>query len=128
MFFMHFRKKRTLEKYYAYRENKPKTSRCDFCVNDPVEKKEIFIHWKIIKNIFPYDSIAEEHDLLIPKRHFQKESEMSSEEWHELVHIKTVSLSKEKKYDFIWENFAHMRSVLHYHLHLLRFKRSKQKS
>ncbi len=123
---MNFRTKRTLEKYNRYREDfAGKKPKCDFCVENPDNKKLIFSYWKILKNIFPYDQIAEEHDLIIPKRHFRKESEMTEEERAELVHIKTHRLSRGKKYDFIWENFAHMRSVEHYHLHLLRFKRKK---
>ena len=54
-----------------------------------------------------------------------KESEMTAEERAELVFIKTQILSDQKKYDCTWENFPHMRSVEHYHVHLLFFKRNK---
>ncbi|MFA5831138.1 MAG: HIT domain-containing protein [Candidatus Paceibacterota bacterium] len=122
---MQFRKKRTLEKYRAYKEkNKKEKPKCDFCLDEPSDKKLVFAHWKILKNIFPYDRIAEEHDLLIPRRHFSEESEMTAEEREELVFIKTRLLPKKKKYDLVWENFSHMRSVSHYHVHLLRAKRA----
>ena len=122
---MDFRKKRTLKKHHAYRSTKDFKMKCDFCITEPSSKKQSFVYWKILKNIFPYDRIAEEHDLIIPKRHFQHESEMTNNERAELVHIKSHQLSAHKKYDFIWENFLHMRSMEHYHLHLLRFKRKK---
>ncbi len=123
---MDFRTKKTREKYHAYREEQGlKKKKCDFCDENAVNKQWAFTYWKILKNIFPYDLIAEEHDLIVPKRHFKKESEMTAEERSELVYLKTHKLSKSKKYDFTWENFAHTRSVEHYHLHLLRFKRSK---
>jgi len=122
---MHYRKKKTLEKYHEYQKIKEsEKSACDFCHEEPDNKKLSFEHWKIIKNIFPYDRIAEYHDLLIPKRHFRKESEMTGEEREDLVFIKTQILSKQKKYDCVWENFPHVRSVEHYHVHLLFFKRS----
>jgi diadenosine tetraphosphate (Ap4A) HIT family hydrolase len=98
---------------------------CDFCAEMPQDKKKMFTHWKIFKNIFPYDRIAEEHDLLVPKRHFRSEAEMTPEEREELVHIKTHLLPKKKTYDVIWENFSHLRSVAHYHIHLLCIKKTK---
>lgn len=119
---MHLRRKKTLEKYHAYRQIQKKKTECRFCIDEPTDKKRIFVHWKILKNIFPYDRIAVEHDLLIPKRHFCEESEMTNEEKEELVRIKTKILPKNKKYDMIWENFSHMRSVAHYHVHLLQIK------
>jgi diadenosine tetraphosphate (Ap4A) HIT family hydrolase len=123
---MHFRKKRTLEKYHAYKEkNRGEKPKCDFCIDEPSDKKLSFKHWKILKNIFPYDRIAEEHDLLIPKRHFSEETEMTTEERKELIFLKTQALAKKKKYDMVWENFSHMRSVAHYHIHLIRSKRNK---
>lgn len=122
---MYYRKKSTLEKYHEYRKSlSTGKAKCAFCLTEPDDKKLSFTHWKIIKNIFPYDRIAEHHDLLIPKRHFRKESEMTMEERKELVFIKTKKLSKQKKYDCIWENFPHIRSVEHYHVHLLFFKRN----
>ena len=120
---MHFRKKKTQEKYNTYRVNKVKKSACDFCVSEPDDKKLNFVYWKILKNMFPYDRIAEHHELIIPKRHFKNEADMTPEEREELVYIKAHQLAKDKKYDFIWENFTHIRSVEHYHLHLLSFKR-----
>ncbi|MCK9351399.1 MAG: hypothetical protein M0P76_01285 [Candidatus Pacebacteria bacterium] len=119
---MRFRKKRTLDKYHAYRKNGDRPH-CDFCVDEPQNKKYLFAHWKILKNMFPYDMIADFHDLIVPRRHFQCESEMTAAEREELVYLKTEFLPKGKKYDIIWENFAHMRSVDHYHVHILRFKK-----
>lgn len=38
-----------------------------------------FVYWKIIRNDFPYDLIAQIHDMIVPKRHV-KESDLSKEE------------------------------------------------
>jgi diadenosine tetraphosphate (Ap4A) HIT family hydrolase len=121
---MQFRKKRTLAKYYEYKKTQEKEV-CNFCIGEHKNKTHAFAYWKILKNLFPYDYIAEEHDLLIPKRHFRTESEMTHEEWKELVFIKTTILPKHNSFDIILENFEHMRSVEHYHLHLLKFKEKK---
>lgn len=111
-----------MDKYRKYRQSE-ENSKCNFCIDEPVNIDHVFTHWKILKNIFPYDMIAEHHDLIIPKRHFHSESEMTPQERAELIYIKTELLPVKKKYDIVWENFPHLRSVEHYHVHIIRFKR-----
>lgn len=68
------------------------------------------------------DEIAATNHLLIPKRPFSTEDEMTPEEQQELREIKQV-LAHEREYDFILENFPVRRSVmLRWHLHLVTAK------
>jgi len=119
---MDLRTKETRDKYHSYRENLRSNSGCRFCEEYPLEEEGPFRHWKIIPNIFPYDLIAEKHDLLVPKRHFKNENEMTPEERNELFSIKTEMLPEFSDYHSIFENFSRARSMEHYHLHLLRYK------
>lgn len=81
-----------------------------------------YSHWYILTNLFPYDNIAKEHDLLVPKRVFGKMSDCNREEWEE---YKTIlnQLESDSYYDSILENFSKSRSILkHLHLHLIVWK------
>jgi diadenosine tetraphosphate (Ap4A) HIT family hydrolase len=79
-------------------------------------------HWYILTNLFPYDNLAQAHDLLVPKRIFGKMSDCDKEEWEE---YKTIlnQLESDGHYDAILENFSKSRSILkHLHLHLIIWK------
>lgn len=81
---------------------------------------EEFTHWVLIKNNFPWDKIANEHYLLIPKRMFGLAEDMNSLEKQELEKIKTKFYTT---YDMIIENMRSLRSVAHhYHVHVLILK------
>lgn len=81
-----------------------------------------FEHWHIIENLYPYDMIAKEHHMLVPKRVFSKMSECTRDEWNEYKYL--VSLFEEEgHYSAILENFSKGRSIMkHLHLHLIVFK------
>lgn len=115
----------TLKKYKMYRERRGNDASCDFCKKKAPEHKT-FAKWKIVKNLFPYDKIAETHDMLIPNRHFVCENEMNASEREELVRLKVeilASLPRSKRYHAILENFQHSRTVAHYHIHLIRLRK-----
>lgn len=105
-----------------FRQTSKKSTACRFCNECLPEDQYSFKYWKVLHNNFPYDMIASEHDLLIPRRHFTNEIEMDAEERAELTLIKTEILPKIKTYDTILENFMRTRSVKHYHIHLLKLK------
>lgn len=76
-------------------------------------------HWQIFPNEFPYDKLAERHDLLFPRRKFAEPEDMNREEAQELALIQKDFAGD---YDSILMNLPHTRSVPGYfHLHLLRF-------
>ena len=78
--------------------------------------------WVLVKNEFPYDRIAENHCLLVPKRRFTDDEEMSIEERHELFEIKR-EFSGDKSFDLMCESMAYDRSVPGmFHLHFLKLK------
>lgn len=108
---------RTLETQRAYEKHMQiKKSTCFMCdYNAPI----IADCWKIIPNQFPYDAIAEKHDMLVLASHgntlgFTEE---------ESLKIMKDFLFKIQGYDAIIENAPANRSVPgHYHLHLIKYK------
>ena len=76
-----------------------------------------FEYWRIIRNDFPYDLIAQVHDMAIPKRHVE-ESGLSEEEKKEYTEIKASYV--ENEYGFIMEPTVKLKSIpKHFHLHLI---------
>jgi diadenosine tetraphosphate (Ap4A) HIT family hydrolase len=108
------RTKESQEKYKAYIADGGLSNGCRIC-----EKKAIkdFIHWKIVKNIWPYDKIAEKHDMIVPKRH-AAETTLTSEEWAEFQKIKADLLHQ--NYEYLIEATHQKKSIPgHFHLHLI---------
>jgi hypothetical protein len=102
----------TEEEYRKYKETKAVDSPCVLCSQEPIQT---FKYWKITKNDFPYDLIAETHHMISPIRH-AKELELTEEEKSELLEIKANSLNF---YDAILESTPRMKTVpAHHHLHI----------
>lgn len=78
-----------------------------------------FTYWKIIRNKFPYDAVATQHDLLIPKEPFIKFYDMPEEyitEFHGVTNLMELFYESQLK------NSPHKRTVAEWwHLHLLNF-------
>ena len=97
--------------YNLYKKNKRKSLE-----HLSVVKK--FKYWTIVKNEFPYDTVATRHDLLIPKREIQDIFRISLVEQQELKEI-WKQLKRSHKYDFLlvplpWSQT--FRSKIHFHL------------
>lgn len=81
-----------------------------------------FEYWYVINNLYPYDIIAQEHHMLVPKRVFGSMSECTRDEWNEYKYLLSL-FEKENHYDCILENFSKGRSIMkHLHLHLIVLK------
>jgi len=119
---INLRTKATSDRYKAFRGKIKPGNPCRCCAETLPDKKYSFVHWKILHNNFPYDSVTKAHDMLIPKRHFETEDQMTDEERKELSEIKTHILPEWKEYHSFMENFMSGRTVPHYHIHLLTFK------
>jgi diadenosine tetraphosphate (Ap4A) HIT family hydrolase len=119
---MSLRTDSTQKRYDEFKKNIGDDTLCRFCSESNPDTKTSFAHWKILHNRFPYDKITTFHDMLIPKRHFERESEMTDEERGELTKIKTDVLPKHDTYDSVMENMSGSRTMDHYHIHLLRFR------
>lgn len=89
------------------------SSECAICSKAPIQE---FKSWRIVRNDYPYDKIAQEHNMLVPMRHVA-EKELSQDELSELMDIK---LNLDDKYDYIIEAAKKNKSIpAHFHLHLL---------
>lgn len=87
---------------------------CPLCDAEPLQQ---FPHWKIVRNIYPYDKIAKKHDMLVPLRH-AREAELTVEESAELDQIKETYVHE--NYEYMIEATHKRKSIpAHFHLHLI---------
>jgi hypothetical protein len=96
-------------KYLTYPKDK------DFMTNAPSIKD--YQYWRIIENKFPYDTIAETHHMLVPRRQIRSFWRMYPWEMINLVYLIFWKLHPE--YDHAQYNFPKAQSVkdwLHFHL------------
>ncbi len=109
----HSLRSKALEQIYSdFKKSGGMDNRCVICDQEPIKT---FKYWKITKNDFPYDLIAETHHMISPIRH-AKESELTEEEKSELLEIKANSLNF---YDAILESTPRMKTIpTHHHLHI----------
>lgn len=92
---------------------------CYLCEAYPLRVSD---HWKIVKNTFPYDEIADKHHMLVPDRHIASWDDLEVEEIEDLWAF-VQNLNKDI-YDSIGWNFSSAQSMKdHLHLHLLRYKK-----
>ena len=76
--------------------------------------------WQIVPNNFPYDAVAEKHDLLVAPRHVDFESLTKGELYDMRQMIKEITASE--AYDAILWNTPKNQTVPgHFHIHLLRW-------
>ncbi len=105
------------QRYVDYRKSLPADEPCKMCAL-PATKE--FVHWKIVKNDFPYDVIAEAHDMIMPLRH-TIENGLMKEEWQEWLEIKEKYVGD--NYEYVIEPVPKHKSYPdHFHLHLITAK------
>jgi len=105
------------EEYEAYKKEAGFRDGCSICKADSIEE---FEYWRTIKNRFPYDRIAETHNMIIPKRHID-EVGLTGEEKKELFELKKTYIGE--NYHFIIEATTNIQSIPeHFHLHLIAVK------
>lgn len=105
----------TIQKQYDKFRNIPTDTAFDLS-----KATTTFSHWVIIPNDFPYDLVAQKHDLLVPKRKITSFMEMTDEELRELRNIKE---HLDPHYNCLIENFYEEKSIRdHLHLHLIQWR------
>ena len=108
------RTKETDATYAAYLKAEQPFASCPLCDKKSVKE---FGFWRIVENSFPYDKIAERHDLLLSKSHV-KEERIEQQAWYEWQNIKKSYVNDH--YDWIVEPTHSGKSIPeHFHLHLL---------
>jgi len=112
-----FRTTKTQKQYDDYISRGGLDDGCHICEEESLEK---FDYWRTINNKFPYDNIADLHEMLVPKRHIDEQG-LNREELHELPYLKRGYVSD--YYDAIVESTVHSRTIPnHFHIHLINFK------
>lgn len=83
-----------------------------------------FKYWFIVKNNFPYDSIAETHHMIVSKRKFALDWDLvNKEEMDELSRLKKTGYIF-KNYDVFLENLPTGQTVPgRFHIHLIKLIR-----
>lgn len=90
---------------------------CPMCNAPTIEEWK---YWKIIRNDYPYDLVAEKHDLLVLKEHT---STISKNAWIEFNERKYALQDDPYAYHSIIENLPVRQSFpAHFHYHLIRYK------
>jgi hypothetical protein len=103
------------ERYTTEREPIVANGSCPLC-EAPTLKS--FNYWRIVKNIYPYDAVADVHDLLLPLRHTTNERTITEAERDELLTLKESWLNEH--YALIFEALPKNKSIPgHHHLHLI---------
>lgn len=110
------RKKQTEDEYQIFMKYKTKDDPCIFCHPDLLVKE--YKHWRIVKNRFPYDAIAQRNDMIAPKRHvanFQDLEGVEKLEYYEILE------EVKDNYTYVSLNMPSGRSLPeHYHEHLIK--------
>tara|TARA_B100000745_G_scaffold64494_1_gene38053 strand:+ start:1501 stop:1851 length:351 start_codon:yes stop_codon:yes gene_type:complete len=109
----YLRSQKTSLKYRNFKRKLSKDHGCPLCQLNSIKN---FSFWKIVKNDFPYDKVATNHDMLMPIRCTTEEN-LTAEEKLELEMIKSTTA---QSYDLLAESTLKTMSVAsHYHIHLL---------
>lgn len=112
---MTLRKTESEKIYEEYKKNKY-DGVCIFCKREGLIAE--FQKWVLIENKFPYDRIAERHELLALKRHVANANELSKKELEELLWLESFL-----EYDMMILNKKRCRTLPnHLHFHLLKLK------
>ena len=111
------RTKKTEEGYAKFIKSGFLSEDCNLCNKKKTKSIREFKHWRIVKNIFPYDRIAKINDMLVSKRHTIDEK-LTGAERKELNLLKRKYI--DKNYEFIIEGTFKKKSIPeHFHVQLI---------
>ena len=112
-----YRSDETEAKYVEHAKAQPADAPCPICAKPSIKE---FAAWRVTANEFPYDKIARDHQMLVPKRHIA-ETDVTNEEWLEFNEIKRGFVND--NYDLIMERTQRTKTVpAHCHFHLINIK------
>ncbi len=121
----HYRKPKNQKLYSAHTAKANESKVCQFCLltknSDQVIK--IYKHFKLIRNIFPYDNWDArqvlDHLMIVPVKHTDTLSDLGSEAAIEFVEI--MSSYESQGYDvFARSPHSTIKSIPHQHTHLIK--------
>ena len=128
-----YRKRANQKSYSSHTKRVKKLDICDFCKLEKGSEQYISSskHFKIIRNIFPYDHWdgrrVVDHIMIVPIKHTEDLSSLGDNASIEFV--KLVSDYESKGYDlFARSPQSTIRSVAHQHTHLIKTAGKRHKS
>jgi len=108
------------KKYKKYQRASFRPGQCVLCDKVGAKTLKNFRHWRIVRNLFPWNRVAKIQHLIIPKRHAMY-PRLNNQERKELEKIKLDYLNNQ--YDVLAEATPRIQSVPeHFHLHLIVLK------
>lgn len=121
----HYRKRKSQKMYATHTKNARASGECQFCLLDESSDQvvKIYKHFKVIKNIFPYDNWdarnVTDHLMITPIVHTETLSSLGNDAAIEFV--KVMSSYEAKGYD-VYARSPHstIKSVPHQHTHLIK--------
>ena len=129
----HYRKSKNQKLYAAHTKKAKKSNVCQFCELNSKSDQVVSIHkhFKVIKNIFPYDNWdardVYDHLMITPIAHTESLSTLGDEAAIEFV--KLVSSYESKGYDIYARSpESTIKSVPHQHTHLIKTGGKKHKA
>jgi hypothetical protein len=116
-----FRTSETQAAYAAYLEQRKvdRAGNCVLCDNPDTDDFPPMEHWRIIKNNFPYDKVAERSWLLIPKRCVSAWELLTDDEQSE-YHLFRNESGNLGINIIMWGTSINRSVQNHYHEHLLK--------
>lgn len=121
----HYRKQKNQKRYAAHTKAAKKSKVCQFCELNTSSDEVVSMHkhFKIIKNIFPYDNWDArdvfDHLMITPVKHTESLSTLGDEAAIEFV--KLVSAYEKQGYDvFARSPHSTIKSIPHQHTHLIK--------
>ena len=111
---------RTLEDEIIYGKHKKNGKAGSLKDEEPMKN---WLHWRLIKNKFPYNAVFKTHHMLIPIREVPKHHLSKSE----LEELDSILIECSETYDCMLVNFSKKQSIKnHYHIHLLMYKDNRK--
>lgn len=105
------------DNYAAYRRAAKPDDPCALCAAGTLRE---FKYWKVVENLFPYDMVADRHDMILPLRHTNGD-DITQEELEELEYLKKNVLTDD--YGLIMQALPNTVSIPgHIHYHLIKVK------
>lgn len=121
-------RKPATEKQYAKRRQEMKelhTEGCAICRIPTIEGFPLMQYWRVVRNEFPYDKIAERSYMFMPKRCIALWSDLTSEEVSEWNWFRQ-EMGKYGINFSMWSSPVTQSVPMHYHEHLIRLYTVKE--
>lgn len=119
------RERKTVQRYRDDMRNRPKPSEaCALCAIPECDDFPHLKYWRVMRNQYPYDKVAETSWVLMPRRCVSEWGQLTSKERREYREFRLIAGDYGVNF-FMWSTPVTQSVPTHYHEHLLRLYREK---